>query len=95
MEFTGLIREYIKICERSLAEGRDFTQTNIHVQQPLKIELYEIAYLGEKLGCIYGTGLQTNQAWEHLKAAMQGNPPPDTESTTEHGNNEQSPGPAH
>ncbi|MCC3532575.1 MAG: hypothetical protein JGK40_32115 [Microcoleus sp. PH2017_21_RUC_O_A] len=54
IEFTGLLNEYIKICEENLAVGIDFTQINAHSKsQPLKIQEHEVAYLNEKLRCIF------------------------------------------
>lgn len=58
IEFTGLLNEYIKICERAHAQGLDFTEANAHSGKALSVEPYEAAYLGEKLGCIYGPSLQ-------------------------------------
>jgi hypothetical protein len=58
IEFTGLINEYIKICERAHAQGFDFNEATAHSGKALPIETYEAAYLGEKLGCIYGPSLQ-------------------------------------
>ncbi|MEG4977223.1 hypothetical protein [Microcoleus sp. K4-B3] len=54
IEFTGLIREYIKICEENHAKGIDFREENAHTgNSQLKIEPYEIDYLNEKLHCIF------------------------------------------
>lgn len=54
IEFTGLINEFIKLCEQALVDGIDFTQASIHSGQHLPFEPYHIAYLREKLECIYG-----------------------------------------
>jgi hypothetical protein len=61
IEFTGLLNEYIKICEVAQDKDIDFTQSNAHTGRALPIEKHHVAYLGEKLGCIYGPGLD-----EHL-----------------------------
>ncbi|WP_293335128.1 hypothetical protein [Microcoleus sp. CAWBG58] len=54
IEFTGLIGEYIKICERNFKRGVDFTQANIHIDGPrLRIEEWEFDYINEKLRCIF------------------------------------------
>ncbi|WP_293126879.1 hypothetical protein [Microcoleus sp. bin38.metabat.b11b12b14.051] len=54
IEFTGLLNEYIKICEENLAVGIDFTQSNAHIKGPqLKIQEHEVDYLNEKLCCIF------------------------------------------
>jgi hypothetical protein len=55
IEFTGLINEYIKICERNLQQrGIDFTNTSVHADGPrLHIENWELNYINEKLCCIF------------------------------------------
>ena len=57
IEFCGLMNEYIKACELALAQGLDFTNLNVHCGRHLPFQPYFAAYLGEKLGCIYGPGL--------------------------------------
>jgi len=59
IEFTGLMNEYIKLCEEAHGKGIDFTQANIHSGEGegLPIQDHHISYLGEKLGCIYGSAL--------------------------------------
>jgi len=54
IEFTGLIREYIKICEKNHAQGIDFRKENAHTGiKQMKIQDYQINYLNEKLHCIF------------------------------------------
>jgi hypothetical protein len=55
IEFTGLINEYIKICERNLQQrGIDFTNTSVHTDGPrLHIEDWELDYINQKLCCIF------------------------------------------
>lgn len=55
IEFTGLINEYIKICERNLKRrGVDFTKTSVHHDGPrLRIEQWECDYINDKLRCIF------------------------------------------
>lgn len=62
IEFTGLMNEYIKICEEAQAQGIDFTQTTAHQsgRDKLPMKSYHVAYLGEKLGCIYGPSIGEN-----------------------------------
>lgn len=56
IEFTGLMNEYINICEGSLAKGIDFTECTIHGSgQSLHIESFQRKYLAEKLTCIFET----------------------------------------
>lgn len=56
IEFTGLINEYIKICERNLKQrGVDFTKTSAHCpgEPKLQIENWEFDYINDKLRCIF------------------------------------------
>lgn len=57
IEFTGLMNEFLQMCERAHAAGQDFTQANTHSGQALPMETYNAAYLAEKLNCIYGPAL--------------------------------------
>lgn len=66
IEFTGLMNEFIQICERAHASGQDFTQANTHSGQALPIEPYNAAYLAEKLNCIYGPALLNDEAARKL-----------------------------
>lgn len=65
IEFTGLMNEYIKMCEEALDQGIDFTQCNVHTGQSLPMEFHHAAYLGEKLGCIYSTSIADNADIKH------------------------------
>lgn len=67
IEFTGLMNEYIKLCQDALAAGEDFTTTSVHTGKALPMAAYHAAYLGEKIGCIYGTAL----AAPKLRAAFE------------------------
>lgn len=54
IEFTGLMNEYIKICQQSLEQGIDFTLVNTHTKgQALAVKEYNTRYLKEKLNCIF------------------------------------------
>lgn len=57
IEFTGLMNEYIKVCEDNLKAGIDFTQCSVHTGMRMRMEEYQVGYLHEKLDCIYGTDL--------------------------------------
>lgn len=55
IEFTGLMNEYIKVCEHNAAQGRDFRQASRHTEQgPLELHDFQVSYIREKLECIYG-----------------------------------------
>ncbi|MEG4572655.1 hypothetical protein QUA56_08115 [Microcoleus sp. N3A4] len=56
IEFTGLMNEYIKICERNLKQrGIDFTKSSVHCpgEPKLSIEDWELQYINDKLRCIF------------------------------------------
>lgn len=57
IEFTGLINEYIKICEKTLKAGRDFSAANTHTGGSLVFDVHNLNYLMEKLECIYGPSI--------------------------------------
>ena len=52
LEFTGLLREYCKVCEQNLARGIDFRELNGHRAQRMELQSYNIDYFNEKLNCI-------------------------------------------
>jgi hypothetical protein len=53
IEFTGLLREYCKVCEENLARGIDFRELNGHRSQRMELQPHEIDYFNEKLNCIF------------------------------------------
>jgi hypothetical protein len=53
LEFTGLLREYCKVCEENLARGIDFRELNGHRSQRMELQSYNIDYFNEKLNCIF------------------------------------------
>ena|ERR1051326_2836078 len=57
IEFTGLMNEYIKICEQTLKAGGDFSTANTHTGGALVFHDYNLKYLMEKLDCIYGPSI--------------------------------------
>lgn len=54
IEFCGLMNEFIKLCTEAHEKGIDFTMANVHADQHLPFQPHHIAYLNEKLECIYG-----------------------------------------
>lgn len=54
IEFTGLMNDYIAACEDAHRAGVDFTRANVHTGTHLPLPGYRLAYLDEKLECIYG-----------------------------------------
>lgn len=61
VEFTGLMNEYISICQAAEKAGIDFGQANTHSGKALPMEPHHAQYLAEKLNCIYGPALLSNK----------------------------------
>ena len=53
IEFTGLLNEYIKACQSAHEQGIDFSDCNIHNGTVLPMPSHMIAYVNEKLECIF------------------------------------------
>lgn len=53
IEFTGLMNEYIKACTAAHEDGIDFTECNTHSGIELPMLDYQVAYVNEKLECIF------------------------------------------
>ena len=53
IEFTGLMNEYIKLCEDSMKAGINFTEANKHTGTRMPVAPYRLEYLKEKLECIF------------------------------------------
>jgi hypothetical protein len=67
IEFTGLMNEYIKVCEAAHKEGIDFTECNTHSGKDLPMRDYQIDYINEKLECIFtGRSVMTGGAEPEL-----------------------------
>jgi len=61
IEFCGLMNEFIQVCHRAHQAGLDFTMANTHTGIELPFEVYNAEYLAEKLNCIYGPALISNE----------------------------------
>lgn len=55
VEFTGLMNEYIKVCQefQRANPDDDFRSLNAHSGKSLKLKPFERLYIKEKLNCIY------------------------------------------
>lgn len=53
IEFTGLMNEYITLCQQAHLKGVDFTQCNVHSGIELPMKGYHKLYIQEKLNCIF------------------------------------------
>lgn len=60
IEFTGLMNEFIKVCEQSAAAGVDFANASTHTGKPLVVYTYNAAYIVEKLDCIFGPTIKSS-----------------------------------
>lgn len=58
IEFTGLMNEFIKLCETAEAQGLPWVHANVHGDVHLPFKPHHIEYLSEKLECIYGCRLK-------------------------------------
>ena len=47
------MHEFIHVCERAAKAGIDFQHANKHSGASMPFEPHNIAYLNEKLACIY------------------------------------------
>lgn len=55
IEFTGLMNEYIKVCEEAEARGEtEWPIANVHTGTHLRLKTHQVEYIREKLECIYG-----------------------------------------
>ena len=68
IEFTGLMNEYIKVCEANLARGIDFRKLNAHGSEQMTVQPYEVHYFNEKLNCIFQGVLEVRAINENEKA---------------------------
>lgn len=64
IEFTGLMTEFIKLCEQSLAAEMDFASSNTHSGKALVVHPYNAAYIVEKLDCIFGPSIRSSKEVE-------------------------------
>jgi len=73
IEFCGLMNKYIDICERSAAQGIDFTMTTVHGEGPgLVVEDHDVRYLAEKFACIFARTMFSNpHMWETFKRSIE------------------------
>lgn len=60
IEFAGVMMAYLKTCQRAHDAGIDFTECNRHAGNPLPMEGFEVAYLNEKLDCIFDGRITTS-----------------------------------
>jgi hypothetical protein len=54
IEFAGVMKAYLNSCQLAHEAGIDFSECNAHSGEPLPMESFEVAYLTEKLNCIFG-----------------------------------------
>lgn len=60
IEFTGLLNQYIELCQRARAKEIDFAQCNRHTGSKVPMDGRDIDYLREKLECIFSGQIEIN-----------------------------------
>jgi len=81
IEFTGLMNKFIDICRNTSNAGVDFNECNTHTGDELVVHDYDLAYLAEKMDCIFGPTLADEGKRRYFFRAM-GWPVPALESAT-------------
>jgi hypothetical protein len=63
IEFTGLINEYINLCQWAMEHDIDFRHINVHscVEMNLPTHDVQIQYIGKKFACIFSPWLQKKE----------------------------------
>lgn len=61
IEWTGILNEYIRMCEQALFEGVDFTACHIHASGGLPVSPMNTDYIAEKVICIFGNSVRNNR----------------------------------
>lgn len=61
IEFAGLMNEFIKVCYEANEKGIPFEFANTHTGKEIPFQPWNLAYLAEKLNCIYGPALLSNE----------------------------------
>lgn len=72
IEFCGLQSKFVDLCKLALRAGIEFPFASAHNNQPLPMAPHDAAYLGEKLGCIYGAALSDPKLWEIVEKQVRG-----------------------
>jgi len=77
IEFTGLMNEFLRICEQSDAEDVDFASASTHTGKPLVVYPYNADYIVEKLDCIFGPSIKSSPEVRAAFAKLLGDPEQD------------------
>lgn len=70
IEFTGVINEYIKACEKAHEQDIDFSECNTHTGTQLPMEPFMVNYINEKLECIFVGRVMMRQKDQSLVARL-------------------------
>jgi len=57
VEWCGVMKEHLNICRSLQKAGIDPFYMNVHTGAPLPIPGYQLAYLAEKIDCIFAGAL--------------------------------------
>lgn len=66
LEFNGLLQKYVGICRSAAQVGIDFRHLNRHTGKALPIADHDVTYLVEKLDCIFGEALRSNERFKQI-----------------------------
>lgn len=58
VEFTGLMHEFLAMCDQTIQKDRDFSRATNHGRQALDISMENAACLGKKFAHIFGSTFQ-------------------------------------
>ena len=64
VEFAGFMKEYINMLQKMLDEGIDFIDNEIRAKP------YQMAYVAEKLDCIFGASMGSPETASSFYAAL-------------------------
>jgi len=71
IEFCGLMNEYIKVCQDAAEKRIPFPLLTEHTGEALPVQPHHMLYIAEKLRCIFGPIIDSNQQCrEILKDAL-------------------------
>ena len=74
LEFNGLLSKYVTLASAAHRAGIDFMNASAHSGRSLPASEHDLAYVGEKLRCIFGPTLADPSLRRAFLAALLGKP---------------------
>jgi hypothetical protein len=74
IEFTGLMNEFIQACREAEEQGIDWLHANVHGESHLQFGQERIAYITEKLECIFGLKVSAPARNSHRSPSVSADP---------------------